>query len=921
MTTNGALITLHSFDYTDGANPEAGLVQGADGNLYGTTFSGGTDSSGTVFKMTTNGALTTLYSFDYTDGANPEAGLVQGADGNFYGTTEYGGTYFTGVESLSADGTVFKITTNGTLTTLLSLAGTNGDSPQGALVQGADGCFYGTTAYGGVGFNGAKSSGDGIVFRVGAAPAKAPPAIIAQPVGQIVPVGGAAIFSVNAGGAAPLGYSWQLNGGPIAGATQSSYTNNNVQLTDSGSQFSCVISNAYGSVTSSNAALTVFNASGPLFTFNGADGGYSSAALIQGADGNFYGTTTYGGTYGQGTVFRLTTNGLLSTLVSFNLTNGANPEAGLTQGADGNFYGTTSYGGTNSIGTVFRMTTNGALSVLASFNYGVTGGYPYAGLVQGADGNFYGTTTYGGTYYSGAVFRMTTNGALSALASFNYSVTGGYPYGGLVQGADGNFYGTTSYGGTNGYGTVFSVATNGALTILLSFDYANGAYSEAGLVQGADGNFYGTTANGGTDDDGTVFSVTTNGTLTTLLSFDYANGANPEAGLVQGADGNFYGTTAFGGTDGNGTVFRMTTNGTVTNLVFFDNTNGATPSAALIQGSDGNFYTTTSYGGAGYDGLYPSGNGTVFRLAGAFKKVAPLIVTQPASQTVSVGGMAAFSVTAASPTPLSYFWHRNGAPLAGATASTCTTNNVQLSDSGSQFSCLVSNGYGTALSSNATLTVLPLSLVQNGGFELGSFADWTTSGNFQYCYVVSIAPYVHSGTYGAELGPVGSLGYISQTLATTVGQFYQISCWLYSDGLTPNEFSVSWNGATLFDQTNVPDTLWTNIQFQAGATATNTVLALGFRIDPSNFGLDDIAVYPITFIPPQFQTVALTNGTISFSWGAEAAQLYQVQSTTNLAQNTWTNWGGVLSTTNSSITVTDSATNSPERFYRVVLLP
>ena len=212
---------------------------------------------------------------------------------------------------------------------------------------------------------------------------------------------------------------------------------------------------------------------------------------------------------------------------------------------------------------------------------------------------------------------------------------------------------------------------------------------------------------------------------------------------------------------------------------------------------------------------------------------APTITAQPASQIVTVGASVTFTVTAFGSSPLSYFWSRNSAPIAGATGSSYTNNNVQLSDSGSQFSCLVSNAYGTALSSNAVLTVVPPSLVQNGGFELGSFADWTTSGNFESSFVTSLAPYVHSGVYGAEFGPAGTLGYISQTIATTVGQMYLVSCWLYCDGETPNEFSVSWNGATLFDQQNIGSTLWTNLQFQASATDSNTVLTFGFRDDPS----------------------------------------------------------------------------------------
>ncbi len=131
---------------------------------------------------------------------------------------------------------------------------------------------------------------------------------------------------------------------------------------------------------------------------------------------------------------------------------------------------------------------------------------------------------------------------------------------------------------------------------------------------------------------------------------------------------------------------------------------------------------------------------------------------------------------------------------------------------------------------------------------------------------------------------------------------YKISCWLYCDGLISNEFSVFWNGATLFDKLNIGDTGWTNLQFQASATSTATVLEFGFRDDPSYLGLDDIAVYPSVSVPApaQFQGVTVTNGMISFSWRALAGEQYQVQYTTNLAQNQWTDLGGPLSTTNSN---------------------
>jgi uncharacterized repeat protein (TIGR03803 family) len=167
------------------------------------------------------------------------------------------------------------------------------------------------------------------------------------------------------------------------------------------------------------------------------NGAYPAAALVQGSDGNFYGTTQGGGTNGAGTVFQISTNGALTSLYSFTGGNdGADPRAGLVQGSDGYFYGTTSGGGTNNEGTVFKISPNGGLTGLYSFIGGNDGAYPVAGLVQGSDGYFYGTTYDGGTNGAGTVFRISTNGALTSLYSFTGGNDGGVPQAGLVQGVN-----------------------------------------------------------------------------------------------------------------------------------------------------------------------------------------------------------------------------------------------------------------------------------------------------------------------------------------------------------------------------------------------------------------------------------------------------------------------------------------------------
>jgi uncharacterized repeat protein (TIGR03803 family) len=311
------------------------------------------------------------------------------------------------------------------------------------------------------------------------------------------------------------------------------------------------------------------------FTGSQTDGGYPWAGLVQGSDGSFYGTTFGGGTHGKGTIFRISPSGSYTNLYSFigYPTDGYEPQGGLVQGSDGYFYGTTDYGGTNycNCGTVFRISASGSYTNLYSFAGPPTdASVPHAGLVQGSDGNFYGTTAYGGTNTScwggagcGTVFRISPSGTKTDLYSFGSSPTDGYqPLAGLVQGSDSYFYGTTVNGGTVNSGTVFRISPSGTYTNLYSFGSSStdGNTPYAGLVQGSDGNFYGTTQAGGTTRQGTVFRISPSGSYLNLFSFyTYSNdGYGPEAGLVQGSDGSFYGTTAYGGTSNSGIVYRLT---------------------------------------------------------------------------------------------------------------------------------------------------------------------------------------------------------------------------------------------------------------------------------------------------------------------------------------------------------------------------
>lgn len=353
-----------------------------------------------------------------------------------------------------------------------------------------------------------------------------------------------------------------------------------------------------------------------LFFFNGKDGSSPEwMTLIQGTDGNFYGTTTQGGVQNNGAVFKMTPEGQLTRVYSFcaqtNCVDGRAPFLGLVQATDGAFYGTTFSGGTSpscpgGCGTVFKITAGGKLTTLHSFS-SIDGARPRSALVQATNGILYGTASTGGAYNSGTVFQITTGGNLTTLYSFCAQTNcpdGLYPIAGLVQGTDGNFYGTTG-GSDNLGGTVFKITPAGTLTTLYTFcaildsTCTTAAYPDAGVVQGTDGNFYGTTYYGGPNEFGTVFKITPKGTLTFLHTFVQTDGQYPIAGLVQGTDGNFYGTTEVGGLTFSGTVFKITPAGSLTTLhsLYCESLlcpDGANPYGGLLQSTNGVFYGTTA---------------------------------------------------------------------------------------------------------------------------------------------------------------------------------------------------------------------------------------------------------------------------------------------------------------------------------------
>jgi uncharacterized repeat protein (TIGR03803 family) len=388
--------------------------------------------------------------------------------------------------------------------------------------------------------------------------------------------------------------------------------------------------------------------------FDGKNGSVPGP-VIQGTDGNFYGTTFEGGAYSQGNVFRVTPTGKLNSIYSFcsqpNCADGQRPESAPVLGSDGNLYGVTNSGGSSAnSGVVYKMTLGGKITTLYSFCATPRpcndGQYP-TGVIQASDGNFYGTTESGGKFGSGTIFQISPSGAFKLLYTFcslANCADGGIPLFPPMQGSDGNLYGATNGGGTaeGESGVVYELTPDGAFKVLQNFCYPfsatcyTGAYPTR-LVQDADGNFFGTTTTGGSYNSGTVFEITSTGKFIGLHRFTYSGRVAATWGLTLASDGNLYGVATdnanFASATSNvpniyGIIFRITPAGEFTTLAsFYD-----APIGPLFQGTDGNLYGTTDEGGPGDSGY---GYGTVFKLS---------IGSNPLVKTVPGAGKAGQSI-------------------------------------------------------------------------------------------------------------------------------------------------------------------------------------------------------------------------------------------------------------------------------------
>ena len=343
-----------------------------------------------------------------------------------------------------------------------------------------------------------------------------------------------------------------------------------------------------------------------LYDFTGgADGSFPTSEVTLDGDGNIYGTASSGGAHGAGVIFKLASDGTQTPIYSFSGSDGADPDGAVIVMGNGKIFGTTQSGGSGN-GVLYELTSNGRYKKLHVFTGTDDGTFIRGRLVRDGSGNLYGTALFGGANGDGTVFKYGADGTFSVVHAFNGN-DGEYPEHGVVMDSSGNLYGATAFGGTGGEGTVYKIAADGTFSTLYNFTgQADGGFLYGTVGVGRDGNVYGNTVEGGANSQGTAFKVAQDGTLTTLYNFTGgADGGSPEGDvLVVGK--NIYSMATSGGDPGCqcGGVYKVNSKGKETMLHAFTGADGAGYSAGLTKGQGtGVLYGSVGGGGANGDGV------------------------------------------------------------------------------------------------------------------------------------------------------------------------------------------------------------------------------------------------------------------------------------------------------------------------------
>ena len=703
-----AVLGKFSLPYS-GGGPECRLIQGSDGRLYGTTSRGGPNDRGTVFALESDGnGFTTLHGFShYADGFGPLAGLARGMDGRLYGTTYEGGANNSGtIFAIEPDGTSFVVLRN------LSLH-SRGDTPKTGITKGRDGRIYGGTGKGGAGNAGTlfvmEADGTGLstlheFFKSldGSSPCG----------GLLHGSDGRLYGTALAGGMNNYGtvFAMEADGSGFTTLRHLAFT------ADGGNPQGGVIEGLDGRLYGTTyeggpkGAGTAFaiNRDGTGFTVLRSmslveDGGLSSAGLLLGRDGRLYGMLERSALYGEaGALYAMESNGsgfsVLRRLVRES--DGSSPRGGLMQGVDERLYGVANDGGAFGGGTVFAVSPDGTeFTVLKHLNRALDGAHPDAKLVQGGDGLVYGTTTVGGEFDGGTVFAVAPDGtSFEILHHLNPTTDGQHATKELVVGSDGWIHAAASQEGPEGGGTVFSLNLTPEI---------NSPLTAAGIY-GAAFTYSITATNSPTDFDALNLPVG--------LSVDSSNGVISGAPLQTGL---FTVTLAASNIYDTGTAELSLTVSPASALISITDTvqeYDGSPKSVTVTTSPAGLATVVTYNGnsapptavGSYDVVATIDDPSYYGSASATLTVLPAgqpkITQQPQDVTVSAGKNVTFTVGVSSPTPVSYQWRKDGATISGATSATLRMNKVKATDAGA-YHVVVTNAVGTITSNSATLTV------------------------------------------------------------------------------------------------------------------------------------------------------------------------------------------------------------------------
>jgi uncharacterized repeat protein (TIGR03803 family) len=640
IRTDGELLWSDSFDGHDGNRPVGGVTLGDDGFLYGTAATGGAYGAGVVYRVTQSGKLSVLRNFDIKNGSSPDSRLVEGPTGVFYGTAQEG------VGPTGYYGEVYEFSAKNPISILHSFTGADGESPEG-VVFGPSGDLYGAASRGGTDSSGnptsdgdvyemSPSTGDLTILHDFLGPEGAfPGPTVFDDAGNLYGMtsayetgstqSSAQLFEIsNQGAFADLSYipvgsypSGNIvvgSDGDLYGAfdTQGIRTTSVFRYSRAGglqTAFSLpgdvagdVLLNLgydgtlYGAGLGGGIAGSIFHVLPDdsvyvIFTQPMLDGAQSAPGLVAAANGLLYGATYYGGQFGYGCVFSISTDGTFTTIHAFDGKHGGHANSPLILDRHGNLYGSCTSGCQFGEGGIFRISRSGVYSVIISCN-SESFGDASPSVVKG--GTIYGISSTIGNGY-GDIFALQADGSLSIVYSF--SANNGFPNTPVIFGPDGKLYGATQFGGANGLGSIYSLTLAGQFAPIHDLQLPQGAYAQ-GLAFGSDGNIYGSCWIGGKG-SGVIFQLQPGGTFTALHTNEPSGPSSPTGALLEVKPGVFAGSDEVGDT-----VFEITSTGQYTNLGRTGDAGLQTPNGGVVLGADGALYGPCVYGGQGLGGIF-----------------------------------------------------------------------------------------------------------------------------------------------------------------------------------------------------------------------------------------------------------------------------------------------------------------------------